>query len=100
MSSIGIVVRADKDVDALERDWVPVPFGPRQVVEAVVAELMSNAGHLRLMANIEGPEESPDPRSISFSGVWGDEERAVLRRICSRLNARFYDAEECDFISL
>jgi hypothetical protein len=100
MGSIEIVVRADEDVEALDRDWIPVPLGPRPVVEGLVAELLSNAGHLRLTADIEGPEESADPRAISFSGVWGDEERAVLRQICSRLGARFYDAEECDFITL
>lgn len=72
MSSIGVVVRADEDVEALGHDWVPVPLGPRLVVESMVAELMSGAKHLMLTANVEGPDESRDPRAITFSGVWGE----------------------------
>jgi hypothetical protein len=100
MSSIGVVVRAGENVEALGRDWVPVPLGPRLVVESMVAELMSGAEHLMLTANIEGPDESRDPRAITFSGVWGDEERAVLRQLCSRLGARFFDAETDGFVAL
>ncbi len=100
MGSIGIVVRADRDAETLGNDWVPPPLGPRQVVEDLVTEVMEVAVGLRLTANVESVAESPDPRAITFSGVWGDEERVVLRQICSRLEARFYDAEECGFIEL
>jgi hypothetical protein len=100
MSSIGVLVRADGIVGPLSKDWVPVPLGQRQAVESIVAELISGAGHLMLKANIEGPEDSLDPRAITVSGVWGDEERAVLRQLCSRLGARFYAAETGEFEEL
>lgn len=100
MSSIGIVVRANKSVESLGHDWVPEPLGPRPEVEALLAEFMANADHLMLTANIEGRHESEDPRSITFSGVWGVEERAVLKQLCSQLDARFYDAEAGNFVAL
>jgi hypothetical protein len=71
MSSIGVIVRADANVGSLSQDWVPVPLGQRQAVESIVAELMSGAEHLMLRVNIEGPENSLDPRAITVSGVWG-----------------------------
>ncbi|MFC5740811.1 hypothetical protein [Dyella tabacisoli] len=100
MSSIGIIVRADANAGSLSQDWMPAPLGQRQVVESIVAELMSGTEHLMLTANIEGPEESADPRAITVSGVWGDEERAVLRQLCNRLSARFYVAETGEFEEL
>ena len=100
MSGIGIIVRADKNLEALDSAWVPVPLGPRGEVERVVAELLADAEHLMLMTNIESSRESDDPRAISVSGVWGDQERAVLRQLCSRFGARFYDAEVGEFVAL
>jgi len=100
MSSIGIVVRADQNAETLGHDWVPAPLGSRREVESVLAELMFDARHLMLTANIESPEESEDPRTISFSGVWGEQEQAVLRQLCSRLDARFFDAETGNFVVL
>lgn len=100
MSSIGVIVRADANVGSLSQDWVPVPLGTRRVVESVVAEIVSGTGHLLLTVNIEGPEESTDPRAITVSGVWGEEERSVLRQLCSRLGARFYSAETGEFEAL
>ena len=93
-------MRAAEQAEDLGHDWVPVPLGPRLVVEDTVAELLSGAKHLMLSANIEGPDESDDPRAITISGVWGDEERAVLRELCKRLSARFYDAEMGSFVAL
>ncbi|WP_266160739.1 hypothetical protein [Dyella silvatica] len=100
MSSVGIIVRADVSVVSLGKDWVPVTLGARQAVETLVTELLSGSGHLMLTANIEGLEESLDPRTVTVNGVWGDEERAVLRQLCSRLGARFYVAETGDFEEL
>jgi hypothetical protein len=100
MVSIGVIVRADANVESLGQEWVPVPLGLRSAVESVFAEVMSGAAHLLLTANIEGLDESPNPRVIVVTGVWGEEERDVLGRLCSRLGARFYDPETGDFVSL
>lgn len=100
MSSMGVIVRADANAGSLGQDWVPVPLGPRQAVESLVAELLSGAEHLMLTVNVEGPEESLDPRAITVSGVWGDEERAVVKQLCRRLGARLYVAETGEFEEL
>ena len=100
MSSIGIVVRADQGIETLGREWVPAPLGSRREVESAVTELILCAEHLRLTADIEDSEDSHDPRAISFSGIWGDQERVALKTLCERLKACFYDAEMGDFIEL
>ncbi|GER12426.1 hypothetical protein [Variovorax boronicumulans] len=101
MSSIGLIFREDKDLTALPSDWTPVPLGARHLVSATVERaLASEATTLSLRLSIESQDESPDPRTISASGVWGPRESAVIRTICRELSARFYDAEAGGFIEL
>lgn len=101
MASIGIVVRASQSAETLPRDWIPEPLGPRASVLAAIGEcLSSDADALSLRLTVEESSESEDPRTISASGHWGPRELAVLRKLCQRLGARFYDAEASEFIDL
>ena len=101
MASIGIIVRADRAAESLPRDWVPEPLGSRSGVLAAIAECVpADDGTLALRLCVEDVSESEGPRSISVSGVWGERESAVLRELCRKLDARFYDSEEAEFIDL
>jgi hypothetical protein len=100
MSSIGILVRAEGASETLGEDWIPEPLGPRWQVEAALAELLGDTSDLRLNAHVDPPGGTADPRTISFSGVWGDAELAVLRTLCQRFEARFFDAETGAFLDL
>jgi hypothetical protein len=101
MASIGIIVRASQSVEALAGDWVPVPLGARaDVVAAIEKCLPEDRDTLALRLRVEEPTENDDPRTISVSGIWGPRECEVLRMLCRKLDARFYDAEASDFIEL
>jgi hypothetical protein len=55
---------------------------------------------LALSLRLEEKEESEDPRTISVSGVWGKNEMALIKFLCEKLNARFYDAESGAFVEI
>ncbi|MBB6187513.1 hypothetical protein HDE77_001877 [Rhodanobacter sp. MP7CTX1] len=67
MGSNGIVMRADRDAESLGKDWAPLPLGPRQVVGGLLTEFMEGAVELRFTASLESVDESPEPRTITFS---------------------------------
>ena len=99
MGSIAIIVRAEAGLEELGENWVPLPLGERHSIESIVKDVISTeSDQLLLSLEIEGPDESDLPRSITASGVWGAEERRVLRSLCQRLSARLYDAESGGFI--
>jgi hypothetical protein len=102
MSSIGMIFKADSQVHTLPVNWIPSPLGPRGFVEQVVSAAIQTAqGETStLTINVENEDECADPRIISVSGVWGENEMKAIRSICSSLDARFYDAELADFIEL
>ena len=101
MSGIGMIFKAENQVNALPTDWVPCPLGPRDFVEQVVYSAMQTGqGETStLEINVESEDECAEPRIISVSGVWGETEMNAIRSICSSLNARFYDAELADFVA-
>jgi predicted alpha/beta-fold hydrolase len=102
MSSIGMIFKADSQVDTLPVDWVPRPLGTRAFVEQVVSAAMKTAqgDTSTLTIDFENEDACSDPRIISVSGVWGETEMKAIRSICNSLDARFYDAELADFIAL
>ncbi|WDZ95033.1 hypothetical protein Herbaro_16285 [Herbaspirillum sp. WKF16] len=100
MSSIGLIFVEKRELQELPQNWVPMPLGPRPLVQNLVEKFLSQNEHLELHLTIEGEEESADPRTISVSGVWGVEEMLVITSICSALGARFYDAESGEFLDL
>jgi hypothetical protein len=101
MSSIGLILRADRSVETLPVDWVPQPLGSRVDVVAAVEEFFpSNDPSLALELHIEDPSESVNPRTIAVSGVWGPREMSVIQSLCKSLRARFYDSEVGEFIKL
>jgi hypothetical protein len=101
MASIGVIVRASQATESLPCDWIPEPLGSRANVLAAIAEcLPSDADGLALRLRVEEASESEEPRTISASGIWGDRESAVLRKLCQRLGARFYDAEASEFVEI
>jgi hypothetical protein len=61
---------------------------------------LGDAPNLMLNANVESPDESIDPRTISFSGGWIDAERAARRERRQRFNARFFDPKVGAFFEL
>jgi hypothetical protein len=101
MASIGIILRADKELDDLPGDWIPEPLGLRDdVLAAIRSSVPIGDTDLALELRVEEPEESESPRTISAFGIWGPREAAILKRLCSLLDARFYDAEAGSFVEL
>lgn len=101
MSSIGIVLRAQGDIEPLGEDWIPEPLGSRaEVLAAVARHFPQDDATLALRLSVESADRSEGPRTITATGIWGDREVAVLRALCDALDARFYDSEAGEFIDL
>ena len=99
MASIGLILKCDCDVAEMPANFVPAPLGHREIVEAAIAELLPPGDStLALTLRVEELGESIDPRTITVSGAWADRELAIIHRPCARFDARFYDAETCEFI--
>lgn len=102
MSSIGLIFRESGQLDTVPNDWTPEPLGVRsnvtEIVEGILRAVPLNS--LALTVRIESEDENADLRTISVSGVWGDDERSVIRALCLALDAKFYDAEAADFVEL
>lgn len=101
MSSIGLIFREERDLESLPDNWGPTLLGGRSHVLSLIERALAEAGpNLALELRIEEESESEDPRTVSVSGVWGEREREVIGALCKALDARFYDAESCEFIDL
>ncbi len=101
MSSIALIVRADRELESLPLDWIPQPLGSREVVLSAIEKCVPNDGMpLALILTVEDDDGFPEPRTIAATGVWGPSERLVIKELCDLLGARFYDAESGDFIEL
>jgi hypothetical protein len=101
MGSIGMIFKAEPDMDALPADWVPKSLGPRAIVQRVIVRHLQIAASstpvVSLSMEVED-ENGMDPRVISVAGVWGDAEMVTIHAICVALGARFHDAEMSGFI--
>ncbi|MFC0350366.1 hypothetical protein [Undibacterium danionis] len=101
MSSIGLIFREDRELSALPEDWIPESLGSRLSVAQALEECLTLAKKpLSLSLRLEGKEESEEPRTISVSGVWGENELALIKSVCERLSARFDDAESGEFVEI
>jgi len=102
MSSIGLIFRESGQLDTVPNDWIPEPLGVRSNVTEIVEGILRAVplDSLALTVTVESEDENADPRTISVSGVWQDDERSVIRALCLALDAKFYDAEAADFIEL
>lgn len=93
MAIIGIILRANEELDELYEDWTPEPLGSRADVLAAIGSCVpADDASLALNFRVEQSDDSEEPRAISISGVWGQRESAILHRLCSLLGARFYDS--------
>jgi hypothetical protein len=102
MSSIGLIFRESGQLDTVPNDWIPELLGVRsnvtEIVEGILRAVLFDS--LALTVRIEIEDENADLRTISVSGVWGGDERSVIRALCLALDAKFYDAEAADFAEL
>jgi hypothetical protein len=100
MSSIGLIFKADNEMDKLLPDWVPSPLGARNEVLAAIEDCLSIHGNNKLALDFSVDDENAEPITISVVGVWGDDEKAALKHLCDLLVAHFYDSEAGDFVDL
>jgi hypothetical protein len=104
---IGLICRADGAVARLPKDWRPRPLGARSVVVQDLQDLSGSrfdgrtvsveteSGVLELSVGEADPVESVSVRALLSSDAID-----LLRRICERFGARYYDSEQGDFIDL
>ena len=105
MSSIGVIVKADSEIEDLPEEWVPEPLDSRDPIFALVNKLSGLSIHTnRIDLRPHGLELELDLGneiqllSISVSGVFGDYEIQFIKELCCSLDARFYDSEACEFV--
>ncbi len=99
MSSIGLIFKADNKMVELSPDWVPPPLGTRKEVLWAL-ERCRPIYNNNLALSFSMDNDNAEPITISVVGVWGEEERAVLKDLCDLLAARFYESEAGDFVDL
>lgn len=105
---IGIILKSDKTAEELGKDWVPPPLGSKSWVYECLAEVLNQSVvedeiayttrdgtvlHFTVAAEDE-------PRAVSVSYGSSQEGLDILRAICKRLDAKFYDSEMCGFIDI
>jgi hypothetical protein len=100
MSSIGLIFKADNEMDKLLPDWVPSPLGARNEVLAAIEGCLSVHNNNNLALDFSVDDENAEPITISVVGIWGEDERAILKDLCNLLAARFYESEFGDFVDL
>jgi hypothetical protein len=100
MSSIGLIFKADNEMVELLPDWVPPPLGTRDEVLRAIKRSLSVHSNNKLALSFSVDDEKAEPTTISVVGVWGEEERAVLKDLCNLLATRFYESEAGDFVDL
>ena len=101
----GLLIRVDRDVAALPKDWVPEPLGAREQVVARLNGRQDLSGgddawrHDSADSSMQLSVAPHSPcRSISVTGVCGDSATRLLRDLCADLNAKLYDAEMAEFV--
>jgi hypothetical protein len=99
MSSIGLIFKADNEMVELLPDWVPPPLGTRDEVLRAIEKCLSVHNN-NLALNFSVDDDNAEPITISVVGVWGEDERAILKYLCNLLAARFYESEAGDFVDL
>jgi hypothetical protein len=100
MSSIGLIFKADNEIAELLPDWVPPPLGTRDEVLWAIEVCLSVHNNNNLALDFSVDDENAEPFTISVVGIWGEDERAVLKDLCNLLAARFYESEVGDFVDL
>lgn len=103
MSSIGLLFIAVSDAEDLPADFVPRSLGSFEQVVAAIERctgrtVTGNQVDLTPRFLLLDLEDRDEPRVVTATGVWGDDEREVIRCLCNSLGARFYDSEEEEFI--
>lgn len=102
---IGLIFIADGVMAGLPKEWRPRPLGDRTDVMQRLQHLTGSRFDGCSLA-VETPEgvlelslDPADPvECVSVRALLSPDMLAVLRRICDSFGARFYDAEEGNFI--
>ena len=103
----GLICRADGAVAGLPKDWQPRPLGARSDVVRHLQDLTGSRFDGRIVAVetesgvLELSVDDADPvESVSVRALLSSDAIDLLRRICERFGARYYDSEQGDFIEL
>ena len=103
---IGIILRTDKESDALDENWQPEDIA----IEEVNNAFLNTVGYVP--TNNEFTHDKNDclihftldnlekPKSITFSCAINSLEAKIINKIAKDLKAKIYDSEASDFIQL
>jgi hypothetical protein len=103
--NIGVIVKTDKNAEELSAEWLPEPLGPKTLVFSCLASVLNQpVNEQRFTYDKDGAlinftvEEGNEPKAITVSYGSSASELEILRNICSKLGAKLFDSESCDFV--
>jgi|SRR5690554_1121648 hypothetical protein len=96
---IGIIIRADKEVEELEKDWVPSAFSVSELSEAF-EKVLGYVPSTESFCHEEGEaliyftiDDLAEPRAVTFNCALVGEQAEIIKSIAGILGARVYDSE-------
>ncbi|WP_041522007.1 hypothetical protein [Gilvimarinus agarilyticus] len=101
---IGIIVQTDKDVDDLDKDWVPSIFSVSELSKAFekvlgyvpsTEEFCHEEGEILIYFSID---DLAEPRAITFNCTLTGAQADIVKRIAAFMGAKIYDSETGTFV--
>ncbi len=101
---IGIIVQTDKEVEDLDKDWVPSIFSVSELSKAFEQvlgyapsseEFCHEEGETLIYFTIDDLEE---PRAITFNCAMSGAQAVIIKSLTSLLRAKIYDSEAGSFV--
>ena len=103
---IGIILRTENGIENMGKEWIPDPINTDDLNSAL-AEALGFLPKNERFTYDQGSclihftiDDGNPPRSITFNCTPNKTNSAIINSIASKLSAKIYDSEACDFVSL
>ena len=103
---IGVLVKTDLDIEALNKDWIPNLINAKLLNQAFLAVLGYIPQSEKFCHKSENcmihftVDDLNNPRSLSFNCTLTETASEIIKKISDSIGTKIYCGEECDFIEL
>lgn len=101
---IGVIVKTDREVENLDKDWTPSAFSASELSGAfektigyapTTEEFCYEEGDVLIYFTID---DLATPRAITFNCTMTERQAKIVKSITSLLGAKIYDSEAGTFV--
>lgn len=102
---IGIIVRTDREVEELDKNWIPSAFSASELNEAfekvigyapTTEEFCHKEGDVLIYFTID---DLAGPRAVTFNCTMTGDQADIIKSITRILGAKIYDSEAGTFVA-